>query len=56
MRVARVTVNDETFVVRAGEEEKAIHALAGDDTAGADVRVEHADMSPAEFEALPEYQ
>jgi len=48
MRVARVTVNDETFVVRAGEEQQAIHALAGDDAADADVRIEHADMSPAE--------
>ena len=56
MQVAKVTVNDETLVVRAGEEQQAIHALAGDDAAHGDVRIEHTDMSQAEFDALPEYQ
>lgn len=56
MQVAKVTVNDETLVVRAGEEQQAIHALAGDDAAHADVRIDHTDMSQAEFDALPEYQ
>lgn len=56
MQVAKVTVNDETLVVRAGQEQQAIHVLAGDNAADADVRIDHADMSQAEFDALPEYQ
>jgi hypothetical protein len=56
MQVAKVTVNDEMLVVRAGDEQQAIHALAGDDAANGDVRIDHADMPQAEFDALPEYQ
>lgn len=56
MQVAKVTVNDEMLVVRAGEEQQAIHALVGDDTADADVRIVHTHMSLAEFDAIPEYQ
>lgn len=56
MQVVKVTVNDETLVVRAGEEQQAIHTLAGDDVAAADVRIDHCDMSQVEFDVLPEYQ
>ncbi|WP_186214717.1 hypothetical protein [Burkholderia gladioli] len=56
MQVAKVIVNDEMLVVRVGEEQQAIHTLAGDDTADADVRIVHTDMPQAEFDAIPEYQ
>ena len=56
MQVAKVTVNDETLIVRADEEHEAIRALAGVNLADAEIRIDHADMSLAEFNALPEYQ
>jgi len=56
MQVAKVTVNDETLIVRAGEEQKAVHALAGDDASDADAQIEHIEMSEAEFSRIPEYQ
>ncbi|WP_157768016.1 hypothetical protein [Burkholderia ambifaria] len=56
MQVAKVTVADETLIVRAGEEQQAVRALAGDGASDADAQIEHIEMSEEEFARLPEYQ
>ena len=56
MQVVKVTVNDETLIVRAGEEREAVRTLAGNDTADEEVRIERVEMSQAEFDSIPEYQ
>jgi len=56
MQVANVRVNDEMLVVRVGEEDKAIYMLSGDDVTSAEIRIEHAEMTEAEFVRIPEYQ
>jgi hypothetical protein len=56
--IARVTVGDETLVVKAGEITAALTALHGEPKAGMrlEATIEFDAMTPAEFSALPEYQ
>lgn len=55
---ARVTIDDETLVVRAEDVGRAIGTLNGDPLPGTKVvvTIEYVAMSAAEFTALPEYQ
>ncbi|CAN7786534.1 hypothetical protein LJR034_008701 [Caballeronia sp. LjRoot34] len=56
--VARVTVGDETLIVRADEITAALTALNGEPKAGMrlNARIEFDAMTPAEFASIPEYQ
>jgi hypothetical protein len=56
--VARVTVGDETLVVKAGEVAEALIHLNGQPKAGMriDAHIEFDAMTAAEFAAIPEYQ
>ena len=56
--IARVTVGDETLVVKAGESAVALAALHGEPKAGMRLEavIEFDTMTPAEFASVPEYQ
>jgi hypothetical protein len=56
--IARVTVGDETLVVRATGIAAALTALHGAPKAGmrVEARIEFDAMTPAEFAAVPDYQ
>jgi hypothetical protein len=56
--VARVTVGDETLIVRAGDVTAALTALHGEPKAGMrlEATMEFDAMTPAEFSLIPEYQ
>lgn len=56
--VARVTVGDETLIVRADQITAALTALNGEPKAGMrlDAKIEFDAMTPAEFGSIPEYQ
>jgi hypothetical protein len=55
---ARVTVDDETLAVRAGDVGRAIATLNGDPLPGTKVvaTIEYVAMTATEFAALPDYQ
>ncbi|WP_321935368.1 hypothetical protein [Paraburkholderia sp. J8-2] len=56
--IARVTVGDETLVVKADEITAALTALHGEPKAGMRLEavIEFDAMTPAEFASIPEYQ
>lgn len=56
MQVVKVTVNDETLIVRSEDADRATHALAGSGAHDAEVSIEHVEMSQQDFDAIPEYQ